>query len=46
MLVDFNFMLDPIVKLKVVVLQGGGAPRGEPVVGTCTVKKESSTDGS
>lgn len=38
-------MLDSIIQLKVVVLQGGGAARGQAVVGARAVKQKSGTHG-
>lgn len=40
LLVYLYFMLDPIVQLKVVVLQRCGGAGGEPAVGACAVEEQ------
>lgn len=40
LLVQFDFVLEAVVELEVVVLQGGGGPRGQAAVGAGAVQEE------
>lgn len=44
-MVHLDLVLDAIVQLKVVVLQRGGAPRGQPCVRARAVEQQTGTDG-
>lgn len=44
-MVHLDLVLDAVVQLEVVVLQCGGAPRGQPSIRACAVEEQTSADG-